>query len=79
MRPKPAGAAPWLRRALGPDGWPFESAEEALAALDDTTRGLLEAWPGSLLPASPLVVRKGQDQVAAAPAALAGFAAAAQA
>jgi hypothetical protein len=42
---------PWLRRAIGPDGVPFESASDALAALEDTMRGVLEAWPGPLLPA----------------------------
>jgi len=42
---------PWLRRAIGPDGGPFESAADALAALEDTMRGVLEAWPGPLLPA----------------------------
>ena len=42
---------PWLRRAIGPDGVPFESASDALAALEEAMRGVLEAWPGPLLPA----------------------------
>jgi hypothetical protein len=41
---------PWLRRAIGPDGVPFESATDALAALEDMMRGVLEAWPGPLVP-----------------------------
>lgn len=48
---------PWLQRAIGPDGVPFESASEALAALEDTMRGVLEAWPGPLLPAPPGALR----------------------
>ena len=48
---------PWLQRAIGPDGVPFESASEALAALDDVMRGVLEAWPGPLLPSPPGALR----------------------
>jgi hypothetical protein len=47
---------PWLGRALGPDGTPFESAAEALAALDESTRTLLEAWPGPLLRAPAIQI-----------------------
>jgi hypothetical protein len=48
---------PWLRRAIGPDGVPFESAADALAALEATMRGVLEAWPGPLLPAPAGLLR----------------------
>ncbi len=48
---------PWLRRAIGPDGVPFESASDALAALEDMMRGVLEAWPGPLLPAPAGLLR----------------------
>ena len=48
---------PWLRRAIGPDGVPFESASDALAALEGMMRGVIEAWPGPLLPAPAASVR----------------------
>src|SRR4029079_16357521 len=39
---------PWLRRAIGPDGVPFESASDALAALEEAMRRVLEAWARGL-------------------------------
>jgi hypothetical protein len=50
--PSAARLKPWLQRAIGPGGVPFESASDALATLEDMMRGVLEAWPGPLLPAA---------------------------
>jgi hypothetical protein len=48
--PAAAKLRPWLTRALQPGPPAFNSAPEALAALDELTSDLTAVWPGHLLP-----------------------------